>query len=197
MTNREIYRPTSAYFLVGTTYLFCALYIGVNWWQEGWRTGVVALAWGAFICTLAFAILGYPKITLFDEGISITNPLRTITVGWHEVEEIEARYSMSILVNGKTIHAWAAPAPGRYHGRTVHASEIRGLNFRDTGQLRPGESPRTQSGTATQLARIRLEHFRKVGNIVGASSTVLIHEKIITSVVSTFALSVVLTLIHF
>jgi len=194
--NREIYRPTSAYFLVGTTYLFCALYIGVNWWQEGWRTGVVALAWGALICALAFAILGYPKITLFDEGISITNPLRTVTVGWHEVEEIEARYSMSILVNGKTIHAWAAPAPGRYHGRTVHASEIRGLNFRDTSQLRPGESPRTESGTATQLARIRLEHFRKVGNIVGASQESTTHKKIIASIAATLFLSLIVTLMH-
>jgi hypothetical protein len=169
----------------------------VNWWQDGWPTGIIALTWSAFISTIAFALLGYPKITLFDEGISITNPFHTITVGWHQVEEIEARYSMSILVNGKMIHAWAAPAPGRYHGRTIHASEIRGLNFRDTSQLRPGESPRTQSGTATQLARIRLENFRKAGNIVGVSSNVLIHRKIIASIAGTFGLSLILTLIHF
>jgi hypothetical protein len=62
--------------------------------------------------------------------------------------------------------------------------------------LRPGESPRTESGTATQLARIRLEHFRKVGNIVGASQEITIHKKIIASVLVTLLLSLILTLIH-
>jgi hypothetical protein len=62
--------------------------------------------------------------------------------------------------------------------------------------LRPGESPRTESGTATQLARIRLEHFRKVGNIVGASQESTIHKKIIASIAATLFLSFIITLMH-
>jgi hypothetical protein len=85
--------------------------------------------------------------------------LKEITVGWGEVEDISARYSMYIQVGGEKIYAWAAQAPGRYHSRTLHASEVRGLKIPDLHNMRPGESPRTHSGQALALARIRFDAF--------------------------------------
>jgi hypothetical protein len=70
---------------------------------------------------------------------------------------------MYIQVAGKKIYAWAAQAPGRYHSRTVHASEVRGLKIPDLYNMRPGESPRTHSGQALALARIRFEAFHASG----------------------------------
>jgi hypothetical protein len=67
---------------------------------------------------------------------------------------------MYIQVAGEKIYAWAAQAPGRYHSRTVHASEIRGLKIPDLQNMRPGESPRTHSGQALALARIRFDAFQ-------------------------------------
>jgi hypothetical protein len=71
---------------------------------------------------------------------------------------------MYIQVAGEKIYAWAAQAPGRYHSRTVHASEIRGLKIPDLQNMRPGESPRTHSGQALALARIRMEAFHATGD---------------------------------
>ena len=119
----------------------------------------------AAIC-LAIALASYvlflkPKVVFFDEGITITNMLSEVTVGWHEVEAVETRYCMSIQVNDKVVYAVAAPAPGRYHSRTVHESELRGISVPSTESLRPGDSPRSQSGAAAHIARTRMNDFFK------------------------------------
>jgi hypothetical protein len=116
--------------------------------------------------SIAIALASYvlflrPKILIFDEGITITNMLSEVTVGWHEVEAVETRYCMSIQVADKVIYAVAAPAPGRYHSRTVHESELRGISVPTTSSLRPGDSPRSQSGIAAHLARTRMNDFFK------------------------------------
>jgi hypothetical protein len=119
----------------------------------------------AAIC-LAIALASYvlflkPKVVFFDEGITITIMWSEVTVGWHEVEAVETRYCMSIQVNDKVVYAVAAPAPGRYHSRTVHESELRGISVPSTESLRPGDSPRSQSGAAAHIARTRMNDFFK------------------------------------
>lgn len=132
----------------------------------GLTSGLVAGIWGIFVASLFFQIFLYPRINFFDEGIEIINPLSRHLIGWHEVESIDTRYTMSIVTesdrgkNGR-VHAFAAPAPGRYHSRSIHRSELRGLNLGDSGTIRAGESPRTQSGIAAAIARSKLEEFKR------------------------------------
>jgi hypothetical protein len=72
---------------------------------------------------------------------------------------IDVRYALTIVTPAKRITSWAAVAPGRYHARTVHASELKGYRLSNQVQIRPGESPRTSSGEAAQLCRLRFEAF--------------------------------------
>jgi hypothetical protein len=127
----------------------------------------ISLCLGVCAIQCAYLILHRPSIKIFDEGICITNPLRKITVGWDKVQDITAHYTMSIQVDGRVINAWAAPAPGRYHSRRIHPSEIKGLGIDSGGSIRPGESPRSHSGVAFYFANTRYKSFNDAGTING------------------------------
>jgi len=168
MSNPEIYRARSSYFFAAFIYFFCAGITAQSFLVETVESFIATLSWSLLICYLFHLGFIRPKVTIFDEGITITNPLRETTVGWDQVQEISAKFSMYVSVGGEKIYAWAAQAPGRYHSRTVHATEIRGLQIPDTNNMRAGESPRSHSGVAVALARIRLDSFVK-SQTVGAN----------------------------
>jgi hypothetical protein len=74
---------------------------------------------------------------------------------------------MSIKTHGegvgtKQIYAFAAPAPGRYHSRSIHQSELRGLNIQSAGSIQSGQSPRSHSGVASAIANQKLVNFRSI-----------------------------------
>ena len=168
MSNPEIYRARSSYFFAAFIYFFCAGITAQSFLVETVESFIATLSWSLLICYLFHLGFIRPKVTIFDEGITITNPLRETTVGWDQVQEISAKFSMYVSAGGEKIYAWAAQAPGRYHSRTVHATEIRGLQIPDTNNMRAGESPRSHSGVAVALARIRLDSFVK-SQTVGAN----------------------------
>lgn len=115
--------------------------------------------WGAAVCTGAWLLFVRPKLIIGDEGVTVVNPLETIVIGWHSVAALEIKYSLTFFVDEKKVTSWVATGPGRYHARTLHKTELLGLGLdkRDieNGAVRPGESPRTASGQAIALCRLR------------------------------------------
>ena len=170
VSTLEVFRPKSGLAMAGIVFIMSGVLCIQLVLAEGLRHSLSGIAWGGAASWLAYLIFVRPKVMLFDEGITITNPLISTTVGWNRVDEIEARYCMSILVNERPIYAWAAPAPGRHHVRTVHSSELKGLKIGAGGLIRPGESPRTHSGVAAHLARLRLAKFRDTAGAHGVES---------------------------
>lgn len=163
MSNALVYRSRSNFVFFGLG-IFLSLGIIVDNLIVSDGEGIIkVLAISTAIALGSYVLFLKPKIVFFDEGIIITNMLSEHTVGWHEVEAVETRYCMSIQVDDKVIYAVAAPAPGRYHSRTVHASEMRGISVPTTESLRPGDSPRSQSGVAAHFARTRMNDFFKNG----------------------------------
>jgi hypothetical protein len=154
---------------------------------------ITTLSWSLLISYLFHLAFIRPKVTIFDEGIRITNPFREITIGWDQVQEISAKFSMYVTVGGEKVYAWAAQAPGRYHSRNVHASEVRGLQIPDTGNMRAGESPRSHSGVAIALARIRLDAFAN-NQRVGATYSSNFNRFGFTILLALFAVAIVLTI---
>jgi hypothetical protein len=100
-----------------------------------------------------------PKLVIGDEGVTVVNPLETVVIGWHAVAALEIKYSLTLFVGDKKVTSWVATGPGRYHARSLHKTELLGLGLdkRDieSGVVRPGESPRTASGQAIALCRLR------------------------------------------
>ncbi|MFM6966804.1 MAG: hypothetical protein ACKOWI_05525 [Rhodoluna sp.] len=159
MSNGQTFRPRSGYFFAGGTFVLCLVLSVTLWLTETPRNAISGSLWALVLSGCAYLIFIRPKVQIFDEGVVITNPLTTIGIGWHRVIDIDVRYSLTIVTATKKISAWAAVAPGRYHGRTVHPSELRGYKLSNSEAIRPGESPRTSSGEAAQLCRLRLEAF--------------------------------------
>jgi hypothetical protein len=193
MTNPEVYRARSSYFFAFSIYFLTAGLTAQSFYVETVNSFVTTLSWSLLICYLFHIGFIRPKVTIFDEGITITNPFREITIGWDQVQEISAKFSMYVMVGGEKVYAWAAQAPGRYHSRNVHASELRGLQIPDTNNMRAGESPRSHSGVAVALARIRLEAFASK-QIAGATYRSDFNRYGFSALVALFVAAILLTI---
>ncbi len=155
MTNLEKFRPTSALVSGWTLVAFLTGFII--------ETGIYGGNLLAVSATCATGILSSyllfikPYVLIFDEGIKIVNPTKNITASWDLVEEIETKFSMSVLIRGQVFYAWAAPAPGRSHSRRMHKSDFGpGLHV---NARRLADSPGSDSGVCAYIARLRLEAF--------------------------------------
>lgn len=157
MNNPEKFRPTSA-LIMG--WILIAFFTGFTI-QAIFYAGIIevlvtslASGFGAFVSYLWFL---KPYVLIFDEGITIVNPTKEITVSWDRVEEIETKYSMSIVVNNKTFYAWAAPVPSRRHAKRIHKTDFapRGADY----PIRLGDSPGSDSGACAYISRLRRKNF--------------------------------------
>ncbi|MFZ4108314.1 MAG: hypothetical protein ACOYK4_04845 [Candidatus Planktophila sp.] len=157
MNNAEKFRPTSALIMGWVLIFFFAGFIAQSIYYGGLLEAIITVS----ICGLGVfgTYLGFikPYVVIFDEGIKIVNPTKEITASWDRVDEIETKYSMSIIVDGRTFYAWAAPAPSRRHGKRMHKSD-----FTPRGSEHPvriGDSPRSDSGACAYIARLRRKDF--------------------------------------
>ena len=168
MNNPQIFRPKSGYIFAGMAFWIVATMLYLQIIDYGFNLGlIIASIWGALFCLIGYQIFIHPKVVFFDEGVEIVNPFTHHLIGWQDVEQIDTRYTMSIKTHGegvgtKQIYAFAAPAPGRYHSRTIHQSELRGLNIQSAGSIQSGQSPRSHSGVASAIANQKLVNFRSI-----------------------------------
>jgi hypothetical protein len=197
VSNVDIFRPRSSVFAAFVAYSVIAIMVIQTFFISDAHGCISATIWGTFAVTLSYLILHRPKVELFDEGIRITNPFDQITVGWQSVDSIDAKYTMSIQVGNKVIYAWAAPAPGRYHSKRIHPSEIKGMDIGIGGFIRPGDSPRTHSGAAAYLAIMRLKGFRDAGTMNGCGSSVIKNKNGLLVLIISCVLGIIFNIYHF
>ncbi len=197
MSNVDIFRPRSGVIGAIIAYIFISVLAIQTFYSSGIFEGILTTIWGVFAATIFYLILQRPRVELFDEGIRITNPFEQITVGWQDVESVDAKYTMSIQVGEKSIHAWAAPAPGRHHSRNLHASDIKGMDIGAGGLIRPGENPRTHSGAAAYLATLRLKSFRNSGSSSGCKRVDSFNTAGLVFLITSLIISLILTFYHF
>ena len=197
MLNAETFRPKSGYVWFALTVLLSIGLVAEALVRGDYSNALGSAAFGAGLTIGAWLLFIRPKVVLSDHGITITNALSETTVGWHAVEEIETRYCMSITVEGKKIYAVAAPAPGRYHARTIHPTEIKGLNVGSSENLRAGDSPRTHSGVAAHLARGRWLAYNRDGSLEQIESSTRRTAGLAAVAGALVALSLLLQLLHF
>jgi hypothetical protein len=168
VNNPQIFRPKSGYIFAGMVLWIVATMLYLQIIDYGFNFGlIVASIWGALVCLICYQIFIHPKVVFFDEGVEIVNPFTHYLIGWQDVEQIDTRYTMSIKTTGesvglKKIYAFAAPAPGRYHSRSIHQSELRGLNIQGAGSIQAGQSPRSHSGVASAIANQKIVAFQRL-----------------------------------
>jgi len=160
MMNPEVFRPKARF---GIALVLSLLSVLLAWQiviSGGERALIIAGAALLASNTALWLLFVRPKIVYFDEGLKIVNQLTEATLPWSVVDVIETQLAFSVMVGGKKFTAWAAPAPGRLHSRTLHSSEFKGLGLTGASSTRLSDSPRSDSGVAAYLARKRLEEFK-------------------------------------
>ena len=159
MSNSETFRPISGVIGAYIAYTLITIMVIQSVLIGTLHEGITAITWGVLIGTGIYLVMHRPKIILFDEGITIVNPLHSFTIGWDKVENIGAKYTLTISFDDRTINAWAAPASGRYSSRALHSSDVKGLGIEQNGSVAAAHSPRSDSGAAIYRARMRYENF--------------------------------------
>jgi hypothetical protein len=169
MTNPDTFRPKARFAIAAVLVLQSVLLAWQITLMGDEHSGFIAAA--AFVAanTAIWLLFVRPKIVFFDEGLIIVNPLTEVTIPWSAVDELDSQLAFSVRAGGKKFSAWAAPAPGRQHSRTLHSSEFKGLGLADGRSMRLSDSPRSDSGVATFIARQRLEAFKELGSDKSAS----------------------------
>ena len=163
MTNLIVFRPRSAIILAAFAGFMILLFlVQVVFFSD--RIELSSIAFGILLATTVWLLLVRPKLEVFDEGINIVNPLFQAIVPLREIETIDTRYALTIFTRGKKISVFVAPAPGRWHARSVRASELKGLELNAGDVISPGDSPRSLSGQAAQIIKLRI---KSVGTEVG------------------------------
>lgn len=160
MSNADVYRPNSNLIFGGFGVLMSALFLWSSFYQgRGATIATSACITGAVLACI-YTFLIRPKVTFYDEGLVITNPLEKITIGWRDVIDLDSRWALTIATKGFTVSAWAATAPGRHHARNIHVNDIKGLDVDLGGSMRSNESPRSDSGASIYRARVRIARFQ-------------------------------------
>jgi hypothetical protein len=160
MTNPELFRTRSNFFYAGMVHISAGMISLLAVLDGTLFDSISTLAWAGFASFAAQLVFVRPKIVFYDEGLHIINPFNELQIGWHEVQDIDNRFSLSVIVDGERFYAWAAPAPSRYGSRAVHPSELKGLSLGDQGSIRAADNPRSLSGAAAYLARLRFQEFQ-------------------------------------
>lgn len=196
VNNRETFRPRSSYVWFVFAVVLDLLFVAERFTRNNGQAVVAGFFLGAAFAAGAYLLFLRPKVDLYDEAIVITNLITDETIGWQDVVDIETRYSMSVTTADRKVFAVAAPGPSRYHSRTVHETEMRGISVRDSSSIRPGDSPRTHSGVAAHLARLRWEAFNREGRDASVTTQRKRQPLLASIALTSWVVGVLLEVIH-
>lgn len=122
-----------------------------------WGWPLVLVGW------LAWAMYVRPHVVINEGFIEIANVFRTHRVPWGDVADVDSRYALTIQTKGgRSIRAWAAPAPSARQALTTNREEV----ARTPGEgdmRRPSDAEGTPSGDATALVRRTLDRYHREG----------------------------------
>jgi hypothetical protein len=104
---------------------------------------LVFLAYGAWI------LFWSPSVVLTSSDLVVRNLLRTFTIPWASVTNIDTRMTLTIYTASRKIVAWAAPAPGRRRGVSSNAPQ----SLYSIGSMRRGSMPPLETGLAALSVR--------------------------------------------
>lgn len=163
MNNQETYRPRANLIFAGFGVVLCGLFTWSSFYQSSATSEFTSALVALFVLICIYIFLIRPKISFGDEGVVITNPFEEITVGWADVVQLDTRWALSIETKEFTVSSWAATASGRHRGRSIHHTEIKGLDIQFGESIRKSDSPHSDSGAAAFRARVRLKRFQDSG----------------------------------
>lgn len=170
-SRTAVIRPTSGAILTLLIAVFCVIglasFVVRGEPLDVVRYGPASIA-VVYWCWLLF---WYPCVEIEPSGVVVRNVFRTHRVTWPAITAVETRYALTILTPHDRVVAWSAPAPSRYAGFNNTPADIRGIDPElrtiqsGTTELRPGDLPRSESGTAALQVRRAWLRLRDAGHL--------------------------------
>ncbi len=170
------YRPASAFWLAGISWLLAAAglalavaQLGVRALVEGWPFYLVAfLGWWLFF---------YPKVTISGDGIGVRNPVRTIEVPWSALSNIETKFALTLIPGQRRFGVWAAPAGGAFSSRRGGRDSMPPGHNLESG-MRASELLNSPSGGVAHMIRREWQRLIETGKL-GAPQEVSVRINIV------------------
>lgn len=172
MPEPVTFRPRGGQIIAWAAIGVCALGLVFIALTDG-LTGLVLWAWPiVLVAWLAWILYVRPCVQLNEGFIEIRNVFRTHRVPWGDVADVDSRYALTVrTTGGRSIRAWAAPAPSARQALTTNREEVaRTPGEGDT--RRPSDAEGTASGDATALVRRTLQEYHAGGGDTTPGGTV-------------------------
>jgi Bacterial PH domain len=166
----------------------------VEWILRG--TAPLALAG-----VLAFVLFWAPLVRISPATVEFVNPLRSFTVTWPAIEDIQTRWALTIVAAGRKITAWASPAQSRYGSLgQLRRDSFGRADFDSTkAAQRRADAPSSVAGLAPMLLTQQWEEYRDaglLGAVEGEGVQIRWHVRMIAVVSALVVLSILAAAIH-
>ena len=124
MPEPVTFRPRGGQIIAWAAIGVCALGLVFIALTDG-LTGLVLWAWPiVLVAWLAWILYIRPCVQLNEGFIEIRNVFRTHRVPWGDVADVDSRYALTVrTTGGRSIRAWAAPAPSARQALTTNREE--------------------------------------------------------------------------
>ncbi|WP_421732627.1 PH domain-containing protein [Cellulomonas sp.] len=156
------YRPRSRYVSTIAAWVVIAGLTAARGFEDGTIAVLRALPLALALGLLAWLVFWHPRVDVTDEGVTMVNPLRTVTVPWAALIDVDTQYSLTLVTPTGRYRAWAAPGPGRHQVLTAGKDELAGTSRRardSRGAVAIGELRSAPSGYVAALVRHRWEQL--------------------------------------
>ncbi|THJ66063.1 PH domain-containing protein [Arthrobacter echini] len=133
--------------------------------------GLAGLTTGWPLLGIAFVgwwLFWYPAVVFAEDGVTLRNPLATISVPWAALIDVDTKYALKLVTPRGAYTAWAAPAPGvwgTHAGKPEHVTNLPSTSYGPDRSIRPGDLKNTDSGHAAYLVRSRWQELVESGAI--------------------------------
>jgi hypothetical protein len=132
----------------------------------GAQPGLYSIPLGAVgFSVLVWVLLWSPYLRINDDGVLVANIFQEYRVPWAALIHVDTQYSLTLHTPARRIRVTAAPAPGQLAAFRATRAEKARLGRLTSGDIRPGDLPGTDSGTAAELVRSRWESLRDSGRV--------------------------------
>lgn len=136
--------------------------------HDGPRALWTAGPWLALVSLAVWAAYWNPRVIVDDGAVHLVNILRTVSVPWPAIQEIDTKWSLTLVTAYGKFTAWAAPAPGgmaaaRAAGRRNRLGVDQAGHGDDATHVSATQS--SPSGLAAATIRDRWEHLKEGGHL--------------------------------
>lgn len=160
------FRPTASRVLAGAIFAIAAVGLLALLVQDG-VSGLLRYGWWMLLAALlAWALFWNPRVQVDDAGVRLVNVFRTVTLPWPSIQDVDTRWSLTLLTAYGSFRAWAAPAPGRHAATRATKQDIEHLppsSFGVGNSVRPGDTLNSSSGQAAVAIRRQWEALQNAG----------------------------------